>query len=250
MDAFLALPEGPGPHPSVLLMHERYGLFQHTKDLAMRFATEGYATICPNLFHRHPKEEQEAILRNEVPGIHTDDSVSSDAAAAIDYLAAVPSANTEHIYAMGVCASGRYPLVLDARRADVAACVCFYGGPSRNRAPVELVIQASTSKTPLLGVFGEADSNHSLDEVLGFRNALEHARRSYYIKIVRDAPHGFLNDRMPGRYRRPQAEAAWEFLMNWLKEVRAGAYAPDRVQWRFESDTSTDYDFTKNVRYE
>ena len=63
MDAFLALPGRPGPHPAVVLLHERYGLLQHTKDLAMRFATEGYATICPNLFFREPNQAD--IARGE-----------------------------------------------------------------------------------------------------------------------------------------------------------------------------------------
>ena len=41
-DAFLARPTTPGPHPTIVLMHERYGLVQHTKDLAIRFAAGGH----------------------------------------------------------------------------------------------------------------------------------------------------------------------------------------------------------------
>ena len=106
------------------------------------------------------------------------------------------------------------------------------------------------SKAPVLGVFGEGDHGISIDHVLRFRAALEAARRSYHIRIVPGAPHGFLNDTMPGCYRRQQAEAAWGLLMDFLMRVRTGGFPADRVQWTFESDTATDYDFSKNVRYE
>ena len=39
MPAFFAYPSGGGPYPTVVLMHERYGLVKHTKDQAMRCAT-------------------------------------------------------------------------------------------------------------------------------------------------------------------------------------------------------------------
>jgi hypothetical protein len=55
---------------------------------------------------------------------------------------------------------------------------------------------------------------------------------------------------MPGRYRKPQADAGWAAQQRFLSEVFAGAYEPKRVSWRFESDSGTDYDFTKNVRLE
>ena len=62
-DAFLATPSAPGPHPCIILMHERYGLVQHTKDLAVRFATEGHVALAPNLYFRAPNQEE--VMRGE-----------------------------------------------------------------------------------------------------------------------------------------------------------------------------------------
>jgi len=42
-----------------------------------------------------------------------------------------------------------------------------------------------------------------------FRDCLERHGKSYTIHVYHDAPNGWLNDTMPGRYRRAQAEAAW-----------------------------------------
>jgi dienelactone hydrolase len=47
MPAFLAYPAGEG-FPTVILMHERYGLVQHTRDQAVRCARDGYAVLAPN----------------------------------------------------------------------------------------------------------------------------------------------------------------------------------------------------------
>ena len=82
------------------------------------------------------------------------------------------------------------------------------------------------------------------------RNTLEAHKKSYEIHIYKGAPHGWLNDTMPGRYRKPQAEAGWAAQQRFLSEVFAGAYDSKRVRWRFESESGTDYDFTKNVRME
>jgi dienelactone hydrolase len=55
MPAFIAHPRGAeGRLPVVVLMHERYGLVQHTRDLAMRCARDGFLTIAPDFFFKHP----------------------------------------------------------------------------------------------------------------------------------------------------------------------------------------------------
>ncbi len=56
MPAVLAYPAGGGSFPTVILMHERYGLVQHTRDQAMRCARDGYAVLAPNFFFRHPDQ--------------------------------------------------------------------------------------------------------------------------------------------------------------------------------------------------
>ena len=56
MPAFVACPDSKGPLPVVILMHERYGLVQHTRDQAMRCARDGFFVIAPNFFFRHPDQ--------------------------------------------------------------------------------------------------------------------------------------------------------------------------------------------------
>src|SRR5438552_5568951 len=82
--AFLARPDAGGKHPSIVLLHERYGLVEHTKDLAVRFATEGHVAVAPNLYFREP--DQEAVQAGTARVDVTDEAVAQDVGVAIDYL--------------------------------------------------------------------------------------------------------------------------------------------------------------------
>jgi carboxymethylenebutenolidase len=50
--AFAAQPAAGGPHPAVIVVHEWWGLNQHIKDVAERFAREGYFAVAPDLYSR------------------------------------------------------------------------------------------------------------------------------------------------------------------------------------------------------
>jgi hypothetical protein len=64
------------------------------------------------------------------------------------------------------------------------------------------------------------------------------------------APHGFLNDTMPGCYRAAQTQAAWNRILSCLDVVLNRWWNRERVIWHLESDTLVHYDFTKNRRWE
>jgi carboxymethylenebutenolidase len=79
---------------------------------------------------------------------------------------------------------------------------------------------------------------------------LDRHGKSYDIHVYRDAPHGWLNDTMPGRYRRAQAEAAWADQRVFLERVLAGDYNRSTRMQRYAAESAMDYDFGRNVRQE
>ena len=52
MGAYLAKPEGSGPHPAVIVYMEIFGINSHIRDVTERVAREGYVAIAPDYFHR------------------------------------------------------------------------------------------------------------------------------------------------------------------------------------------------------
>jgi carboxymethylenebutenolidase len=253
MPALLAYPAGGGRFPTVILMHERYGLVQHTRDQAVRCARDGYAVLAPNFFFRHP--DQAALNAGKSRYDLTDPESVELIKVALATLANYPAADISKVVAAGYCQTGRHPLLF-AAEVPISAAVVWYGAASKREwevnklqpKPLEAVIAALSC--PVFAAFGEADHIISIEDVLRFRNALEANHKSYEIHIYKGAPHGWLNDTMPGRYRRPQADAAWAAQQRFLSEVFAGGFDARRVSWRFESESGTDYDFKRNVRLE
>jgi carboxymethylenebutenolidase len=253
LPAFLAVPAAASKTPAVVLMHERYGLVQHTKDLATRFARDGFVCIAPDFFHKHP--DQTALHRGDAGYDMTDPEALSYLEAAMGALATLAQVDCSRIAVAGVCQTGRHPLVLAAHR-PIAAALIWYGAASQRewqvnaRYPTPLEEIIARVECPVLGIFGEADHVISLADVRRLRDCLDRHDKSYTIKVYAGAPHGWLNDTMPGRYRRPQAEAGWALQRAFLERVLDPGYDRSRRVQIYECEHSADYDFGKNVRME
>lgn len=253
--AVRALPRAKAKRPAVILLHERYGIDQHTKDLTVKLAQSGFVGFAPDLFSRFTGDRQ-ALQRGEVRVELRDDEVLKDLGEAVAYLKKLSSVDGSRIGIVGVCQTGRQALLLAAHRNDISASVVLYGAVGGKEwltndlrpEPVERLIEQVSC--PVLGIFGEADHIISVDDVLRFRGCLEQSKKSHHVRLYRDAPHGWLNDTMPGRYRKEAAKDAWNLMMSFLKKSFSNGWNQERVSWTFESDFSARYDFTKNVRLE
>jgi carboxymethylenebutenolidase len=253
MPAFLAMPRGGGPFPVIVLMHERYGLVQHTRDLAMRCARDGFLALAPNFFFKHP--DQVALNKGDSRYDLTDPESVGLLRAALAILATTRAADMTRVAVAGYCQTGRHPLLL-AAEVPINAAVVWYGAASKREwavtatqpKPLDAVI--AELPCPVFGCFGSLDHIISVEDVQRFRNSLEAHRKSYEIHVLEGAPHGWLNDTMPGRYRQAQAEAGWALQQAFLKRVLAPGYKSENVTWRFETSFAPDYDFSKNKRLE
>ena len=234
-------------------MHERYGLVKHTCDLAERLARDGFVCIAPDFFHKHP--DQEALHRGDV-GYPLKDTEAVELSQQCDRGTQQAAASgCRKIAVKGVCQTGRHPLVLAAER-KIAAALVWYGAASareweandRYAEPLDDII--ARVSCPVLGIFGEADHVISLADVRRFRDSLDRHDKTYTIKVFAGAPHGWLNDTMPGRYRREAAEAAWSLQLGFLKRVLDPNFDETRRLQIYQSEHAADYDFAKMVRME
>jgi carboxymethylenebutenolidase len=255
-EGFLYLPRDESPSGAVVILHERYGLVEHTLDLAQRLARDGYVALAPNLFSRW-KGDEEALRSGKERVVLPDPEVAAVIDAALDFLKVHPRVSSTRIALMGVCQSGRYPVVVGSRRRDLAALVVLYGASQQRDwqvsgvQPQPMQEMMRSLSAPVLFVYGERDHTISLADIRRARDALEDGRCSYRMKVFPGMPHGWLNDTMPGRYRAKEAEDAWGMLLAFLGDVFGGRWpGKGQVRWEFESAISVDYDFSKNVRLE
>ena len=126
ISAVRALPKAKGKRPAVIILHERYGIDQHTKDLAAKLAQAGFVGLAPDLFHRF-KGDRQALLRGEQRVDLTDDGALEDLNAAVEYLRRLKEVDGTRIGIIGVCQTGRQPVLLAAKRNDLAGAVVLYG---------------------------------------------------------------------------------------------------------------------------
>ncbi|MDH3445658.1 MAG: dienelactone hydrolase family protein, partial [Deltaproteobacteria bacterium] len=185
-----------------------------------------------------------------------DGEVLNDIDAVAEYLREVPQADSNLIAISGVCQTGRQPILMAAKRDYIKAVVMLYGAiydadwkshPQRPD-PIDKLMQEMPC--PMVAVFGELDNLIPLRNILRMVSVLAEAKKSFDVRVYADAPHGFLNDTMPGRYRAAQTATAWGQITAFLDAVFTEKYPKDRAVWRFECDSSMDYDFTKMKRWE
>lgn len=255
--ALLCWPQRAGAYATVMILHERYGLVPHTEDLARKIAAEGFVVLAPDLFWDYP--DQVALHKGDVGVKPTDDQVQASCEDVFPHFSSVKGADPERFGMIGVCQTGRYPLVWGAHKR-IAAAVTLYGAAqasdweytSQHPDGIDKLLDkmVQTKSNNVLGIFGEGDHVISIDDVLRFRNALEQRNLSYQISIYPSVPHGWLNDTMPGRYRPAEAKRAWDETIAFFKEKLAPGANGDEIVWTFRSVKSPSYDFTKNVRYE
>ena len=253
LPVYAAVPVGTEKRPVLIVMHERYGFTNEPmKSQSERFAREGFVCVAPDFFFKHP--DQNALHAGDTTYEMTDPESIGYFDAVVSWLKAeVPQADLGRLCIMGVCQTGRHPLVYAAERPLAAALVWYGAAQPREfevspRYPVPLESIVAKIDCPVLGQFGEADHIISIDDVRRLRNALEAHGKRYSMNVYRDAPHGWLNYGMPGRYRQDIAERALADQRAFLDEVLSPGFERTRVVQRWRSDVSATYDFRANKR--
>ena len=251
--AFVYRPAGTGVFPSVVLLHERYGFVEHTQTSARRIAAAGYVVVAPDLFSTHP--DQAGLQAGTIQAKPADSDVLALLEDAVAIVSQIAAADPSRLAMIGVCQTGRYP-ILYAAHHPLAACVILYGAAMPRDWIVnedqpfgmEDLIERGTSD--VFAIYGEKDFIISLDDVLRLRASLERHNRSYDIRVYENAPHGFANETMPGRYRPQEAGAAWDAVLEFLKSRLAREYDASLTRWSFRVTKHPQYDFSTHVRYD
>lgn len=201
--AFEARPAAAGSYPAVIVIQEWWGLNDHVKDVATRFAREGYVAVAPDLYSRLGNQvaRDPDTAGKLMTSLAKPDGVA-DLLAVVAHLKNAPGVNGARIGVTGFCMGGSYTTLLACQSADVKAAVAFYGEIPDDEALKQL-------KCPLLYVYGSEDFWIQRADVDRLAAALPRLGKPGEVKIYDGAPHAFFNDTRTEVYREAEARDAW-----------------------------------------
>jgi carboxymethylenebutenolidase len=208
VNAMLYTPNGTGPFPALVAVHEWWGLNDWVKEQASKLADAGYLTLAIDVYRgkvtNDPKEAQE--LMRGVPGSRA----KTDLAAAFDYLKSRKNVDAKRIGVIGWCMGGGYAMDMALLEPGLAAAVINYGHLATD--PTEL----KKINAPILGIFGGQDRSIPPEDVHKFEQQMKKLGKKIDVVIYPDAGHAFENPNNRGGYREQDAASAWQTTVKFL----------------------------------
>ncbi len=209
--AHLAQPEGEGPFPAVVLIHEWWGLNDSIKAVANELAELGFMALAVDLYDGGVADTREGALalKNAVdPG-----QASATLVGWIDWLRQHERSNGR-VGTLGWCYGGGWSLEASLA-TPVEATIIYYGNVSRTPE------QLASLQSPVQGHFGTLD--RSIDEAMvdGFERAMAAAGKAQPEVHWYVADHAFANP-TGARYDDENAALAWSRSLAFLHRYLDG----------------------------
>lgn len=104
---YLALPDGNGPHPGVVIIHEAYGLNDYIRDITRRLADAGYGALAVDLFSERVRA---VCMARYMAGLllgSVNRAGISDLKSGLTYLAKLDQIDARRLGAIGPARPGR-----------------------------------------------------------------------------------------------------------------------------------------------
>jgi carboxymethylenebutenolidase len=234
-----AVPEGEGSFPAVILLHDRFGLNPHARNVANRLAHAGFYTLAPDLYCAPSTFSASApeVLRpsrstsfdfseeeaaRERAATLTDDRALAIAQQALAYLAGRSKARSGGAGLLGFGMGGRLAfLAACLSPGDVRAAVCFYPdgltaarpAGSGSAAPID---RSESLAAPILIFYGLLDMNIRPEEREAVRARLAGLGKDFRMEVFPGAGHDFFCEERD-TYRIRASKVAWEEALSLLR---------------------------------
>jgi carboxymethylenebutenolidase len=199
---------------AVILIQEWWGINDHIRDLAGRYAKEGYLCVAPDLFRGEVAKNTEEAAKL-MHGLAIEDGLETIRQAIAE---AKRAYNVQKVGITGYCMGGTFALRAACQISELAAAAPFYGD-----IPEEDVLKQL--KVPTLFIAGNRDAWINPEKV---KQLIEAARKyNLPVEVVTyDADHAFFNDTRPEVYNAEAAADAWRRVLGlFSKHLQQGVAA-------------------------
>jgi carboxymethylenebutenolidase len=215
IDALLGVPEGEGPWPGVVVIHDAFGYGPDNESISSRIAAAGYLALTPNLYSRGGRARCITRVFREL--LSKRGRALDDILAAGDHLRAMPQ-STGTIGIAGFCMGGQFALVMSPK--GFAASAPFYGTPLPRHLSDTL-----EGACPIVASFGRRDPM-GIGAPARLRKVVQDKGIAADIKVYPEAGHSFANQlprqpllRITGfGYNEAATEHAWSRVFAFFGE--------------------------------
>jgi carboxymethylenebutenolidase len=208
--AYVSLPEGKGPFPAIIVIHEWWGLNANIEHWSDRLAKLGWAALAVDLYSgtvAKTPDEAMAAMKAVDPA-----KAKATIDAAIDFVSKDPRIAAPTRAVIGWCFGGGWSLQTALAHPELDGAIIYYGQLETD--PTKLAV----IKGQLLGVFGNLDKGIPPAKVNEFEAALKKAgvRATIYRY---DAEHAFANPSNP-KYDEKASADAWSHVVAFLDSLK------------------------------
>ena len=219
MAAFAARPKGSDKYPGIIIFQEAYGVNDHIRDIAKRFAHEGYIAVAPELFHRTAHGFEGNYNDFSSTRVHmqalTTEGLTADISAVNDWLTGDAKLLHGEIASIGFCMGGRVSFLANTT-VKLKAAVSFYGG-----GMTTILDRVPQMQAPQLLFWGGMDQHIDEGQVNAVASALKANDKVFTNVVISNAGHAFFCDARAS-YNQLAAKQAWaltiEFLNSYIKK--------------------------------
>ncbi len=220
--AYRAMPDRGGPFPTILVVHEVFGVHEHIKDICRRLAKAGYFAVSPYLYAREGDVASKTSIGEVMQIVRKvpENQVASDLDATVAWAKGTGKADTSRLGITGFCWGGRQVWLYAGHNPNLKAAVAWYGPlqvPKSADTPINPDDEVAKMNAPVLGLYGGADPSITAEQIEAMRAAIKAADKSSEIIVYPDAPHGFNAD-YRSSYRPKDAKDGWARMLAWFKK--------------------------------
>lgn len=205
---YLATPAS-GSGPGVIVIQEWWGLVDHVKDVADRFAAEGFVALAPDMYHgrstKSPDDAGKMMMALRI------DQVEKDLRGAIEHVLSLPETSSATVGTVGFCMGGQLSLYAACANPRVGACVDYYG------VHPDVKPDYASLKAPVLGFFAEKDGFVTPEVARGLEADLKAAGKSVEIHVYAGAQHAFFNDTRAEVFHEAYAKDSWKRMLEFFR---------------------------------
>lgn len=206
---YMGRPSGAGPFTGVVIIHENRGLNEHTKDIARRYAAEGFVGLAVDLVSRAGGSKPDAAANTGILGSAAIADFVADMKAYVDYTAGLEFVKQGGVGVTGFCFGGGYCFDTAVESSKVKAAVPYYGTCRQKD-------KLATTQAAVLAIYGALDTRIT-GEAEAVKASLAKNSRPSEVRIYDGANHAFFND-TGGSYNEAAAKDAWAKTLAWFKQ--------------------------------